>query len=193
MGGIMVKIIVCILILMAFLSPCLYSGEYSVDKGSFMLSGNVSLSSALGDANSRSISERLHLSPSFTYFGVRNVGVGIELTFERIDFYDYDIKALAVGPGITYYIGGMNRGSYPFISAAFQGLFYDVKRPYTDDDGHGFQIKFGLGYLDMVTKHVAFTVNLEYLLQHISSHGPLFGGESGHALGLRIGLNYFIF
>lgn len=193
MGGIMVKSIICILILIVFLSPCLYSSEYSVDKGSFMLSGNVNFSTALGDINSRSISKHIHLSPGLTYFGVHNVGVGIELAFEQLDFYDYVIRALAVGPRITYYLGGKNRGGYPFVSAGFQYLDAYVRGNFDRDYGSGFQFKLGLGYLDMVTKHVAFTAGLEYLIQNLSMEELFLGGESGYAFSLRIGLSYFIF
>lgn len=188
----MIKTMVCILILIALLSPCLYSGDYSVDKGGFMLSGNINLTSALGDANSRSISERLHLSPSLAYFITHNLGIGAELVFERLDYYGSEIRALAIGPQITYYIGGRDRGGYPFASASFQYLEYDFGMEYTNASGSGYQYNLGLGYMDMLTRHAALSAEFRYLIQHsdIDRYGF---GDWGHALYMSIGLSYFIF
>jgi hypothetical protein len=188
----MIKIMACILILAALIPSYLHSGEYPVDQGGFMLSGNVNINTALGDANSRSISDRLHFSPGLTYFATHNLGVGIRAVFEKLKYYGDDLHALAIGPEISYYFGGAKSGGYPFISADFQYLDYDFGTQYTDYSGSGFQIGFGLGYMDLITQHAALTGAFEYFIQHIPTDRFAFG-DSGHAFYVGIGLSYFIF
>jgi len=165
--------------------------EYPVDRGSMVLGGSVSWSSAGGDLYEGGDGDRLNtllLNPEIMYFIAPGLAIGGELYVQRASQGDADVTTIAVGPAISYYFGGPTSSVYPFLSAMVG--YADMGAGGFDASGLAFGATGGAAF--MLSNSVALTGGLTYQLQKLSVD-EIDESVDGDTFALQFGIQAFLF
>lgn len=178
----------------------LLAQSYPVDKGSTVLMGSVSFSSAGGDLYENNDGERrtsFEFSPMFGYFVAPGFSVGLQITYSNQAQGDASLSTWAAGPEIAYFIGGnkakesIKGSTYPFLTAGyyFQGTSYSNGSNDSSNSGSKFRLGAGIDYL--LTESVGLFGLLAY---DMDTEKPEEGDSiSGNHFGLYVGFNIFLY
>lgn len=153
----------------------------ATDKGSSIISGMFSYSSQGGDLYAWD-DERFNtfqLIPSFFYFVAPGIGLGADISYERMSQGDDSFTTWGAGPKIGYF---MDSGSntIPFVAGGFNYL--DM-----DDGDNGSRIKLGGGLL-IRKGHLAVSIEANYNIDRIKfEFGGMSESESGNSFGISVG------
>ena len=183
-----------ILLLCIFLTSTVFGGEYSVDKGSTMISGTFSFTNSSGklyeDFEGNSATS-FTLGPSVLAFLVPNFALGGTFAFTHISQGDASATALAIGPKLAYFVGGPDSNAYPFFGVGFAYLrqtFDFGKSEYTIS---GTKFYFGAGVSVMIASHLALICEGAYNIDNLKPEGGK--SASGNIFAINVGLAGFIF
>jgi len=177
-----------------------------VGKGSVIISGNFSFSSAGGELNENSDGDRLttiEFDPAANFFVSPGLAVGGKLLFSRSSQGDENSTTWGIGPEINYFFHNSEEISeaagetYPFIQAGF----YYSSSVYNVSSFSGImnisqivtKIRFGVGVAHMISNAVAITCLAAYDIDNekIKDHEELPG--SGNQYGIYAGLLIFLY
>ena len=154
--------------MISLIFPCLFllaSSVHSQDnpmgRGSLMLSGTASFSSAGGNLYKDADDNRLNfiaLSPSANYFILNNLFLGAGLGYLSLSQGDKTLSALGAGPNLGYAFGGSQSKTrlYLFASFRYDGFKMD------DRSRSGTESAAGLGLIVFGSERLGLTVEGSY-------------------------------
>ncbi len=189
-------------IVFLFLVSSTYSQSYAIDKGSMLISGAFSFSSAGGDLYKDSEDNNLvtmQLNTSIGYFISPGFNLGGKVLFARASQGDQSQTAIGIGPQVAYYFGDANTKTYPYIGASVLYVSNTYKSEYTDYYGtihtsettvSGSTIYFGGGVCQMLSKAIGLFGEIGYQIDNLSNDG---NSSSGNKINLTIGIAAFLF
>jgi hypothetical protein len=138
-----------------------------VDKGIYMFGGHGSYLATKGGSD-------LILMPYFSYFVVRSIAVGGELTISRNKTGEFTNSFFALGPKVWFVLGASE--GYNFflgeIGLAWASFGKDVT---------GTRTSFGVGYLPVIGGYIGIPIKVSFLIDDA-------GGVSTNSWLISIGL-----
>jgi opacity protein-like surface antigen len=176
------------------------SGQYKlrttqpdyITEGTFSFGGNLSFSQQMFE---RSSSNRtvLVVSPSFSYFILKKLAVGVSANFSRISLGSSNLTEWGVGPAARYYFSVKKFAPFAGLGAA-----YGVNS--SSETGDKFKttrytITAGTDYF--VTKDIALELNINYMFitetypERFKQYFPNLEFKS-RQISLAAGVNVFI-
>ena len=186
----MKKIILAILLL-SFSATFVFSQDYAVDKGGFILSGTGSFISQGGDLYEDWEDNRLStfsLTSAVNYFIVRNVFIGAGLAYTRVSQGDDSMSTIGIGPTMGYALGKAESKSYPYIATSIH--FYSIG--FDGETTSGTNIFIGAGMIFSIKKHLGLILEIGYNFQNLK-HEDWDESMSGNAFSVSIGIAGLIF
>lgn len=181
----MSKVFYILFVLMFFLPFQLFSQDYAVDKGSFILGGSAGFLSQGGDLTGDERVTTITLNPSIHFFVVPNFAIGADIVFLNVSVAGESGSIFSIGPSLGYFFGHKNSSAYPFLRGSF--IFQSVSDSYTETD-----FKFGGGVVAMVAKNVGIVTEGFYMIQSLKPEG-FDESISGNTFGVQMGIAAFIF
>jgi len=132
-----------LVILLSFLNTELIA---QTEKGNWLLGGS-------GSFNRNKYSSQLQLNPKVGYFIVKNLAVGLDLSYFRLQsvFKDKAYEMIGVGTFLRYYFLGNERGKF-FTEASYSVSKYISENTWTN------YYNAGLGYSYFINKNVALEI-----------------------------------
>jgi hypothetical protein len=188
-------------------------GDYqdALNKGSWMLDGSVNFNGNWGDEIYNETVEKIKVSPSALYFIRDRLGVGLTMSYSRMDVDGRNATGISGGPQFIYFIGDRAEKTRPFIAGTIQYLYVKLE---SDDfynyesNQKGYAFSAVLGLMQFVTESVALRAGLEGSLQQITTTNKYWiqmghdeprqyfendHEDTGYILGFTCGISYFIF
>lgn len=162
------------------------SRNEATDKGASIISGMFSLSSQGGDLYEWE-GERFNtfqVTPSLIYFIAPGIGLGADISYERMSQGGDSFTTWGAGPKIGYFIdSGSN--TIPFVAGSFNYLDFD-------DGDNGLRIKLGGGL--MIRKgHLGVSVEANYSIDRIKyEFSGMSDSISGNSFGITVGFAGFL-
>ncbi|MFH0733845.1 MAG: hypothetical protein V1773_05165 [bacterium] len=191
-----------LLILSLFFVSSIYSQSYAIDKGSMLISGAFSFSSAGGDLYKDSDDNNLvtmQLNTSIGYFISQGFNLGGKLLFNRSSQGDYTSTMIGIGPVVSYYFGDSQSKAYPYIGASvlYVSNSYESESTYLgvttthETTINGSTIYFGGGVCYMLSKAIGLFGEVGYQIDNLSDDDD--NSSSGNKINLTIGIAAFLF
>lgn len=193
------KIAMAILVVAALALPC-NGTEFAIDKGSWLLGGEIGFSSSGGDLyeNADGDGETLiQFSPFVGYFVMPGLAVSSNVVFVSTSQGDDKNTAVGIGPMVEYYFGGPYSKWYPFASTRLVFISHSGETSVggeTVDVKHT-EMSYGaaIGAAMMVSRNVAVRCALGYAVHSEDQEEPEdLDSVDGNRLGLSIGVQSFI-
>ena len=179
-----------------------------IDKGSVIISGNFTFSSAGGELYEHPDGDRLttiEFDPAANFFVGSGFAIGARLLFERVTYGDnYNRTTWGGGPEINYFFNISQEKSeakgttYPFLQA---GFFYTNNYYHSFGDSEynyiGTKIRIGAGIAHMISRSVAIAGLVAYDIEKEKGDRIAFfkteDTESGNQYGIYAGLIIFLY
>lgn len=183
-----------------FLVPSIAQAQnYAVDKGSFLIGGDVNIngSGLLRSSGGRSL--EIQLNPSAQYFVLPGLAVGGGLQLSHIENSSfYRSTSYGIGPNISYYFGRDETRVFPYVSAGVNLVRSSTERTATTHlesvevkwKNTALAADLSGGLLFMLTRGVGLSGELFYNAKTFWGVG---GGVDSNRLGFRIGVSAFVF
>jgi len=195
----MKKILFLIACLVVFHSVS-FGAEYAFDKGSTMFGFTAGFLNASGDlyesADERPFTAIL-LMPNVNYFFWPNVGVGGELLVFLTGRGDDKSTTLGGGPKLTYFFGGKDKKSVPFVTSGFYFIRHEMEYfGVIDASYYGTRFKLGGGTNVMLSRHLGLLIEASYNMDNLTLEGKTREkdkSESGAMVIITMGLVGFFF
>lgn len=174
-----------------FFASDAFAQEYAIDKGSYLLGGAISFTSQGGDIAGDS-DERLTtltINPNFAYFVTPGLALGADVLYTSTSFSGNSNTSVGIGPQLSYFFGGPESSTYPFINAGVNYTSLDIGETVS-----GFGADFGGGIVFMVARNVGLTVQAFYQFSNLSADTDF--GEfdlDSNTFGVQGGVTAFIF
>jgi hypothetical protein len=170
--------------LLALLPVSASAQSYAVDRGSVLVGGSASWTSAdTGDSDGGRLSTLL-LNPSVLYFVAPGLALGGDATLARYARDDYSSTSVGVGPAIAYYFGGSRRSLYPFLSA---NVHYARSGLGDGTSGSAWSYSGSAGAVAMLADAVGINGSLFYRNERDDL------GDWRNTVGLAFGISAFVF
>ncbi|MGB2769829.1 MAG: hypothetical protein WBC88_08905 [Candidatus Zixiibacteriota bacterium] len=181
-----------------------FGAEHPFDKGSTMFGITAGFLNASGDlyesADDRPFTAIL-LMPQVTYFVWPKVGVGGDLLVFLTGQGDNKSTTLGGGPKLTYFFGGKDKKTVPFITSGFYFIRHDMEyfAQYTDlldMTCYGTRFKIGGGINVMLSDHLGLLIEASYNMDNLTLEGDTpeeDQSESGAMVIITMGLAGFFF
>lgn len=175
--------------------------NFPTDKGSKIVSGGFTFSSAGGDLYESADGDRqvlLQFSPSVSYFVIPGVALGGEFLLEYSFYGDYSDNTWGIGPHILYFLGGDRpkptvRGTtYPYMGAGFfysHSMFKYGEIVEVTSSGHMISLEGGI--LHMLSNAVGLFGEADYQMESMNPEG----GDSvnGDKFNIAAGFTVFLY
>ncbi len=182
-----INLFICSIFVYLFIfNVSIYSQSYSTDKGSKIISGSFSFSSAGGDIYENSHEERLttvELNADFGFFTSPGFEVGGKVLFSNISQGGASYSQIGLGPQLGYFWGDGEKKLHPFVNASF--LYVSRSNSIT-----GSQLYFGGGICFMISDAIGLAGEVGYQVESLSSHSHSITGDR---INLSIGIKAFLF
>lgn len=140
----------------------------ATDKGAMLISGTASFSSQGGDLYEGFDDERLttiSIVPSVFYFVSPGLGLGADLSYNRVSQGDFSATIWGVGPKVSFlFDSGTN--AIPFIAGGVNYLSIGAN----DESEGGIRLKFGAGFL-IRKGHMAVSIEADYVYDRFKPEG----------------------
>ena len=181
-----------------------FGAEHAFDKGSTIFGVTAGFLNASGDlyenADDRPFTAIL-LMPQVTYFVWPKVGVGGDLLVFLTGQGDNKSTTLGGGPKLTYFFGGKDKKTVPFITSGFYFIRHDMEyfAQYTDlldITCYGTRFKIGGGTNVMLSDHLGLLIEASYNMDNLTLEGDTpeeDRSESGAMVIITMGLAGFFF
>jgi len=191
-----------VLFVAASLSNVIYSQSFPIDKGSKILSGSFSFSSAGGDLyedQEDNNNVTLTLNAAYGVFASKGLNIGGKIIFVNSSQGDDNYREIGIGPSISYFFGDEPSKLYPFIVASFIYSNENYKTKYLDYYGAestysntvtGYSISLGGGLCYMVSDAVGVFSEAGYQSDNLSNGD---NSASGTKIYLNVGISAFIY
>lgn len=172
--------IFCALCMLLFFSASAFAENFPTNKGSSLLSGELSFSSISGSSLSRQ--NIFNLNSSFVYFIIPNFGLGGDLGLNTTN----SITSFTIGPNVSYFFGGKPKDNkikglfYPYLTTSFLVLSSSANTS-------GFMFKLGGGGVYMISNNTGLNTQLSY---QIAITG---GNVAFNVLGIGAGFVVFFY
>lgn len=173
-----------------FISQFSFAGDYPLDKGSLMYSGNFSFSSKGGDLYAYDSGRLLSIqtNPSVNYFLISGLSLGIDGAFTYVSQDDFSTTNWGLGASANYYFNGglkpnmpIKQPRYPFPYITFSYMYSD----FSNSNPSQSSISLGLGLLGLADDYAG--INLEISYEMVDP----FADSKGSKLNFTIGFNLF--
>jgi hypothetical protein len=161
----------------------------ATDTGAALVGGGVSFSSQGGDLYGGSDDDRLTtlaIVPSLFYFVAPGIGIGGNISYDRMSQGDASFTTWGVGPQIGYFMdsGG---NAIPFVAGGVNFLSIGNQ----DDSESGFRFKFGGGVL-IRKDHMAVSIEAAYVIDRYKFEGAE-EAITGNTIVIGIGFGGFLY
>lgn len=188
-----------IALLFVFVSTSTFAQSYPIDKGSKMIAGSFSITSAGGDLYTNSEEGRattILLNGSYGYFVTKGVNIGGKILFSRYSHGDVSNTGWGIGPSFSYYFGDEKSKVYPYLAASF---FYD-KYVYSTNDGIlGKEVEYSQsritthlagGVCYMLSSAIGLFSELNYEIENYEFEKDKINGNT---INFMVGINAFLY
>lgn len=164
-----------------------------IERGSLQLAGTAQLvhSHDIGNDQGATIFE---VAPRVGFFVVPGLAVNANLRFARISGDGPATTGWGLGPGLTYYIGGLSSRIYPFVSGRTLFTWQRTPSPGGDPD-----VKFRTtswlvsgGALFLVAEQVGITSELFYQRDRFTFEFGSASTNSAELYGVQWGVAVFV-
>ena len=195
----MKKLMVVVLALLFLLPVSLLAQEYAIDKGSINVGGTAGFEKRSGDlyADEDESLTIISLNPNLLYFIAPNLGIGVEILYDKLSVEDESLSMFGIGPRAAYFIGSEESKVYPFIGASFfyakvgeDGMMTTDRQIFWSEGTSMGITPFG-GVLFMLSKSVGMSIEAFYRMDSFKEKGED-KAEDGNRFGVRIGIAGFI-
>jgi hypothetical protein len=193
------KRLIFILVLFCLFSSVGLGAEFAVDKGSNVFGITAASITAFGDlyqGRGKPFTAIL-VMPSASHFFVRNFAVGGDLLLFLTAQGDNKSTTLGVGPKISYFFGGKQSKSYPYLTSGFYYLRNDVQYENIDFLAQGVlsgtRFKIGAGASWMIDQHLALLGEISYNRDTLKPQDGGIKSTSGNMVIVSMGLAGFTF
>ncbi len=181
-------------ILLLFTFSQLAAQTSPISAGKMMLAGKLAFTSYGGDLYENEAKDKLttiSMNPSFGYFLLKGLKVGVMGQFDRISQGSYKESLLGIGPSLAYYLGDGNEAgkghTYPYASVGFlyftgateSEILSDEESETYKEDVSGTGLVFSLGFVHMLTHSIGFDTGLSYHMNSLKFEPK---GEKGETL-----------
>jgi hypothetical protein len=200
----MKRTIILLFFLVLFGSAC-FGAEYAVDKGANMFGITAAFVNASGDLyeSGGEAFTAILLMPSTSHFFVRNFAGGGDLLLFLTAQGDNKSTTLGIGPKISYFFGGKDSKSYPYLTTGFYylrndvdyggvELFEDIDSPLTGIIS-GTRFKIGAGTSWMIDQHLGLLAEISYNRDSLKPEDGNIKSKSGNMVMVSVGLVGFTF
>lgn len=160
------------LTLAAFVCFAQVATAQTVNKGAWMLGGNVGFTSSKVKDADASLSV-FTIAPDVAYYIADDLAIGLALNFTSVSFDGNSNSSTSVGPSVRYYVA--------------DPIFVTVGAALGLDEGAGTSIYAGVGYSWFLNNSVAIEPMLFY--QSNNNDGDL---NDSSDFGLQIGVRAFV-
>jgi hypothetical protein len=180
--------IVTVVLLMAIPATAVQMRTAATSKGASLVSGMLSFSSQGGDLYSWE-DDRLTtiaIVPSYFYFVAPGMGIGGDISYNRMSQGDHSLTNLGIGPKIGYFIDS-GSPSIPYIAGGINYLSIGDE----DDSESGWRFKFGGGVL-IRQGHLAVAIEADYFMDRFTFE-EADKATTGNAIIVAVGLAGFLY
>jgi outer membrane protein W len=185
----MKKKLIVLLILVLIIPVRSVAQSFAVDKGSLLIDGSITFSSAGGDLNEENGKKltSMTFNPTLGYFFIPNLGTALEGLYASESQGDSKTTVIGIGPKVAYYFGNAESKQFPFIGV---GILYVKSNNHIKQSQ--VNINLAVGTTMMVAKNVGITGKIFYTREN---YKPEDADESikGYTIGLGVGVSTFIF
>lgn len=161
----------------------------ATDRGAALISGIFSFTSQGGDLYGGFDNDRLTtiaIVPSLFYFVAPGIGIGGDLSYNRVSRGDFSATIWGVGPKIGYFVdSGSN--TIPFVAGGINYLSIGDD----DDSEGGLRFKFGGGIL-IRKGHMAVSIEVSYVLDRFKFEGAS-ESTTGNTIAIGVGFAGFLY
>ena len=166
-----------------------------ISQGWKIIGGQVSFASYQGDLYEEDGDPMtiFTLSPTFYYFAVNGLALGLDLGYTSMSQGEWSSSALNIGPAVSFFVSpGSELKNYPYLGLSY--TFDSYRSEYGSDEakhsGSTFTIKGGI--MVMMGEHLALTPEVSYNLVSYKPDYPGAEEMDGLILMVSIGLAGFI-
>lgn len=166
----------------------LQAQSYALDRGSFAVDGQASLTSSGSDGvDGRRTS--YGLSPSVLYFVRPGLALGASASVGHTSFDDSSATAWTLGPMATLYFGGEAADLHPFVTATvgLGGSSFDT--PVNEESVSHTRVRMAVGVLKLLTDGVGLHGQAGY--ERLSYGGDRDGWDDN--VSVAFGFSIFVF
>ena len=160
-----------------------------IDKGSFNIGGSFSLSIGSGELYGEDTITNISLIPSFRYFVLNGLAVGVDLLLQRNSNGDDSDTTFGIGPAVAYFFRVGSDKIYPYVGTGF--TYGSNSQSWSTYSTTGFRIRFGGGVAIMLKPNVALLAEAMYAIESMS-YGS-YPSESGGYFTFNVGVAVFIY
>ena len=168
----------------------LAQAEYAIDKGSFTVGGEASLSSYGGERYGDGRARSIRLAPDVMYFLVPHLAVGGSFSLSSSSRGEYSSTTLGVGPAVGVWFGKPDSRLFPFVLA---NIF--LRENQSDSYSAtmtSYQASAGVDL--MLAKNIAFTTKLSYAFEsHSSEYADNVMDENTNQFVFGVGFRAFAY
>lgn len=175
-----------------------FGAEYATDKGSNMFGITAAAINASGDlyTGGGKPFTAILVMPQTSRFFMRNFSVGGDLLLLLTTQGDNKSTTLGVGPKITYFFGGKDSRSYPYLTSGFYYLRNDMDYEDVDFLLQGVMSstrwKLGAGLCWMIETHLSLLIEASYNRDKLKPEDKG-KSKSGNMVIISMGLAGFTF
>jgi hypothetical protein len=176
---------------LGLLPPRAAAAQYSpVHRGSIQLAGTAQFGHSRDIGNDFNTTF-LEIAPRLGYFVAPGLALSANLQFRHTTQEIADGTEWGVGPGLTYYVSGLSRHVYPFVSGRtlFTWSHAWDKSGVVLDQRHSTTWLVSAGALVPLAEHVGLTAELYYQHDHFTVEP---NWNSAEAYGLQWGFAIFV-
>lgn len=189
----MKRVIFLVAIFILLRSFC-FGADYALDKGANMFGMTATYFTASGELYEEQgeAFTAILFMPHADRFVARNLGIGGDLLLLLTGQGDNKSVTLGVGPKVTYFLGGKEKKSYPYLTSGFYYVRNDVEYNDTETHHSGTRFKVGVGLNSMLASHLGLLMEVSYNLDNLKEEDKD-KSESGSMISVSMGLAGFTF